>query len=63
MTVPPHAAPVVSHAPAPATNAAGLTTAIPRWSERFFVTVWAGIIAGESLIGAGDALVFAGATE
>jgi hypothetical protein len=28
----------------------------PRWSERFFVTICAGIIAGESLVGAGDAL-------
>lgn len=36
--------------------AAGLTKAFPRWSERFLVTICAGIVAGESLVGAGDAL-------
>lgn len=34
----------------------GLTAAFPSWSARFLVTVCAGIIAGESLVGAGDAL-------
>jgi putative OPT family oligopeptide transporter len=40
----------------------GLKTMFPRWTERFFVTVCAGVIAGESLVGAGDAirLVLAG---
>ncbi len=28
----------------------------PKWSDRFLITVCAGIIAGESLVGAGDAL-------
>ena len=28
----------------------------PKWSERFLVTICAGFIAGESLVGAGDAL-------
>ena len=37
----------------------------PNWSTRFFVTLCAGIIAGESLTGAGDAirLVLAGASK
>ncbi len=45
--------------------AAIVTKAFPRWSERFLVTVCAGIIAGESLVGAGDALrlVVAGAAD
>jgi len=44
--------------------ALGLTKLCPKWSERFLVTIWAGIIAGESLTGAGDALrlVFGGLT-
>jgi putative OPT family oligopeptide transporter len=33
-----------------------LTKLFPKWSERFLVTICAGIIAGESLTGAGDAL-------
>lgn len=36
--------------------AAGVTKAFPKWSERFLVTVCAGIVAGESLTGAGDAV-------
>ena len=36
--------------------ALGLTRFFPRWTERFLITVCAGIIAGESLVGAGDAL-------
>jgi uncharacterized oligopeptide transporter (OPT) family protein len=36
--------------------ALGLTRFFPRWTERFLITVCAGIIAGESLMGAGDAL-------
>lgn len=36
--------------------ALGLTRFFPRWTERFLVTICAGIIAGESLVGAGDAL-------
>jgi putative OPT family oligopeptide transporter len=35
---------------------AGLTKALPKWSDRFLVTVCAGIVAGESLVGAGDAV-------
>lgn len=34
----------------------GLTKSFPKWSERFLVTVCAGIVAGESLTGAGDAV-------
>ena len=34
----------------------GLKSMFPRWTERFFVTVCAGVIAGESLVGAGDAI-------
>ena len=65
MTVPPRATPVVAPGPTPVTIAAGLTKAFPRCTERFLVTAWAGIIAGESLVGAGDALrlVFAGAAK
>jgi len=33
-----------------------LTKLFPKWSDRFIVTICAGIIAGESLTGAGDAL-------
>jgi len=33
-----------------------LSKAAPTWTKRFLVTVCAGIIAGESLVGAGDAL-------
>ena len=36
--------------------ALGVATYLPKWTERFLVTVCAGIIAGESLVGAGDAL-------
>jgi uncharacterized oligopeptide transporter (OPT) family protein len=36
--------------------ALALTRLYPRWTERFLITVCAGIIAGESLVGAGDAL-------
>ncbi len=36
--------------------AAGITKMFPKWSERFLVTVCAGIVAGESLTGAGDAV-------
>lgn len=36
--------------------ALGLAKAYPEWTKRFLVTVCAGIIAGESLVGAGDAL-------
>jgi len=41
----------------------GLQRLFPTWTERFFVTLCAGVIAGESLVGAGDAirLVLAGA--
>jgi len=41
-----------------------LSKAFPRWTERFFVTICAGIIAGESLVGAAEAirLVLKGAT-
>jgi putative OPT family oligopeptide transporter len=34
----------------------GLKAAFPTWKERFFVTLCAGVIAGESLVGAGDAI-------
>jgi hypothetical protein len=42
-----------------------LTRAFPQWTERFLVTICAGIIAGESLTGAGDAvrLVLLGAMQ
>ncbi len=33
-----------------------LTKLAPKWSDRFLVTICAGVIAGESLTGAGDAL-------
>jgi uncharacterized oligopeptide transporter (OPT) family protein len=33
-----------------------LSKLFPRWSDRFLVTICAGLIAGESLVGAGDAL-------
>jgi uncharacterized oligopeptide transporter (OPT) family protein len=33
-----------------------LTKVFPRWSDRFLVTICAGIVAGESLTGAGDAV-------
>ncbi len=36
--------------------ALGLAKYVPKWTERFLITVCAGIIAGESLVGAGDAL-------
>ena len=36
--------------------AAAVTKAFPKWSARFLVTVCAGIVAGESLVGAGHAL-------
>lgn len=36
--------------------ALGLTRFFPKWTERFLITVCAGIVAGESLMGAGDAL-------
>ncbi len=36
--------------------AGGLTWAFPVWSARFLVTVCAGVVAGESLVGAGDAV-------
>lgn len=36
--------------------ALGLARFFPKWTERFLITVCAGIIAGESLVGAGDAL-------
>ncbi|HZW07112.1 MAG TPA: OPT/YSL family transporter, partial [Phycisphaerales bacterium] len=36
--------------------ALGLTRYAPKWTERFLITLCAGIIAGESLVGAGDAL-------
>ncbi len=36
--------------------ALGITKAFPSWSARFLITVCAGIVAGESLVGAGDAL-------
>jgi len=32
------------------------TKLFPRWSDRFIVTICAGIIAGESLTGAADAV-------
>ena len=35
----------------------GLTKAFPRWSERFLITMFAGIVAGESLTGAIDAIL------
>jgi len=34
----------------------GLNAVFPTWTERFFVTLCAGVIAGESLVGAGDAI-------
>ncbi len=34
----------------------GLTKAFPRWSDRFLITMFAGIVAGESLTGAIDAI-------
>ena len=36
--------------------ALGLAKCFPKWTERFLITVCAGIIAGESLVGAGDAM-------
>lgn len=36
--------------------AGGLTWAFPAWSSRFLVTICAGVVAGESLVGAGDAV-------
>lgn len=33
-----------------------LSKTVPSWTKRFLVTICAGIIAGESLVGAGDAL-------
>ena len=36
--------------------AAVLVKLFPRWSDRFMVTICAGLVAGESLTGAGDAL-------
>jgi len=36
--------------------ALALGKVFPKWSERFLVTICAGIVAGESLVGAGDAL-------
>jgi hypothetical protein len=42
-----------------------LTRIFPRWSKRFLVTICAGIVAGESLTGAADAvrLVLMGAAN
>ena len=34
----------------------GLKAMFPRWTDRFFITICAGVIAGESLVGAGDAI-------
>jgi putative OPT family oligopeptide transporter len=34
----------------------GLTKVFPKWSERFLITLFAGIVAGESLTGAVDAI-------
>jgi uncharacterized oligopeptide transporter (OPT) family protein len=39
-----------------ATIALIVAKAFPRWSDRFLVTICAGIVAGESLTGAGDAV-------
>jgi uncharacterized oligopeptide transporter (OPT) family protein len=39
-----------------ATIAVIITKLFPRWSDRFLITLAAGIVAGESLTGAGDAL-------
>jgi uncharacterized oligopeptide transporter (OPT) family protein len=39
-----------------ATIALLVTKMFPRWSDRFLITLAAGIVAGESLTGAGDAL-------
>jgi len=36
--------------------ALSLAKFFPKWTERFLITVCAGVIAGESLVGAGDAL-------
>lgn len=36
--------------------ALGASKFVPKWSERFWITLCAGVIAGESLTGAGDAL-------